>query len=100
MRAAAFVVALVLALAQAGAAFAHATLVRAEPADGTLVAQPPAALRLTFNEPVSPLVMRLIAPDGTSTTPKASGRPFVPGLTIATYASFSGGACIAIFGDG
>ena len=71
MRAAAFVVALVLALVQAGAAFAHATLVRAEPADGTLVAQPPAALRLTFNEPVSPLVIRLIAPDGTVTMPKA-----------------------------
>ena len=57
---------------QTSAAFAHASLVRAEPADGALVAEPPAALRLTFNEPVTPLVMRLIAPDGTSTTVAAT----------------------------
>jgi copper transport protein len=64
----AFLIALMTALAASGAAFAHASLVRAEPADGALVAEPPAALRLTFNEPVTPLVMRLIAPDGTATT--------------------------------
>ncbi len=57
---------------QASAAFAHASLVRAEPADGALVAEPPAALRLIFNEPVTPLVIRLIAPDGTTTTPSAT----------------------------
>jgi copper transport protein len=68
----AFLIALMAALASAGAAFAHASLVRAEPADGALVAEAPAALRLTFNEPVTPLVMRLIAPDGTATTPAAS----------------------------
>jgi copper transport protein len=37
-----------------------------------VVAEPPLALRLTFNEPVTPLVMRLIAPDGTATTPAAT----------------------------
>ena len=63
-----FLIALLTALVQASAAFAHASLVRAEPADGALVAEPPAALRLTFNEPVTPLVMRLIAPDGAVTT--------------------------------
>jgi hypothetical protein len=36
----------------------------AEPADGAVVTQPPASLKLTFNEPVSPLVMRIIGPDG------------------------------------
>jgi len=61
-----------VALAQAGAAWAHASLVRAEPADGVLLAEPPAVLRLTFNEPVSPLVIRLIAPDGSVTTPAAA----------------------------
>ena len=72
MRAIVFSIALLTALVQASAAFAHASLVRAEPADGALVAEPPAALRLTFNEPVTPLVIRLIAPDGTTTTPEAT----------------------------
>ena len=72
MRAIVFSIALLTALVQASAALAHASLVRAEPADGALVAEPPAALRLTFNEPVTPLVIRLIAPDGTTTTPAAT----------------------------
>jgi copper transport protein len=49
---------------QASAASAHATLVKAEPADGAVVASAPPVLRLTFNEPVSPLAIRLIGPDG------------------------------------
>ncbi len=48
----------------ATSAFAHATLVKAEPADGAVIAQAPASLRLTFNEPVSPLAIRLIGPGG------------------------------------
>jgi copper transport protein len=71
-RALAFVIALLAALVQAGAAFAHASLVRADPADGAVTADPPALLRLTFNEPVTPLVMRLIAPDGSAITPAVS----------------------------
>jgi copper transport protein len=72
LRALAFIVALLTALVQSGAVLAHASLVRAEPADGGLVAEPPSELRLMFNEPVTPLVMRLIAPDGTATTPAAT----------------------------
>jgi copper transport protein len=68
VRASAFLLTLLIALVPSSAVFAHASLVRAEPADGALVQEPPAALRLTFNEPVTPLVMRLIAPDGTTTT--------------------------------
>jgi copper transport protein len=68
----AFLIVLMAALASASTAIAHASLVRAEPADGALVAEAPAVLRLTFNEPVTPLVMRLIAPDGTASTPAAS----------------------------
>ena len=49
------------------AASAHATLVRSEPADGAILDQAPQRLVLTFNEPVSPLVLRLIAADGTAT---------------------------------
>jgi copper transport protein len=54
----AFVCALVLILlAHAGDADAHASLLRAEPADGAVIAAPPAALTLTFNEAVSPLTV-------------------------------------------
>jgi copper transport protein len=61
---------LLAALARAPPALAHASLLRAEPADGAVVATAPARLRLFFNEPVSPLVFRLVGPDGTSVTPK------------------------------
>ena len=49
------------------AASAHATLIRSEPADGAVLDEAPQRLVLTFNEPVSPLVLRLIAADGTAT---------------------------------
>ena len=64
-----FLFALLLALLQSAPAFAHASLVRAEPADGAVLGQPPAILRLTFNEPVSPLVIRLIGSSGEVITP-------------------------------
>ena len=51
-------------LLQAPAAFAHAALVKAEPADGAVVVTAPSVLRLMFNEPVSPLAIRLFGPDG------------------------------------
>jgi copper transport protein len=49
------------------AAFAHATLVATEPADGAVVAAPPEAVTLVFNEPVAPLVLRLFDPSGHAT---------------------------------
>ncbi|MER9210580.1 copper resistance CopC/CopD family protein [Mesorhizobium sp. M0663] len=48
------------------AAFAHAALIKAEPADGAVLAQSPSQMSLTFSEPVSPLVLTLVRPDGTS----------------------------------
>lgn len=50
--------------ALAVAAFAHASLVAAEPADGAMLQAAPTRLTLSFSEPVSPLAMTLIAPDG------------------------------------
>lgn len=65
-RAALVWIALLCALAglPASPAFAHATLISSVPADGTTAATPPSTLVLTFNEPVSALVLRLIGPDG------------------------------------
>lgn len=47
-------------------AFAHAALVKADPADGALLMQAPKTFSLTFSEPVSPLVLKLVRPDGIS----------------------------------
>ena len=55
-----------LALAPAPPAAAHAALAHSEPADGGMVATAPATARLTFSEPASPLVLRLLGPDGTT----------------------------------
>jgi copper transport protein len=60
--------AVLLALAAATQALAHASLVAADPADGAVMPRPPAAATLRFNEAVSPLVMRLIGPGGGSVT--------------------------------
>jgi copper transport protein len=46
-------------------AFAHAALITTEPADGAVLEQNPAQFALTFSEPVSPLVLTLVKPDGT-----------------------------------
>ena len=59
--------ALGLALASATVVFAHASLNGSEPADGAVVAEPPARFVLTFSEPVAPLVIRLVRPDGSQT---------------------------------
>jgi copper transport protein len=50
---------LLLALAPAPLA-AHAVLVEAQPGDGVRLEQPPAVLRLRFNEPVTPVAVRLL----------------------------------------
>ncbi|RWM02059.1 MAG: copper resistance protein CopC [Mesorhizobium sp.] len=52
------------ALAMPGRAFAHAALVATDPADGAVLTQSPAQFSLTFSEPVSPLVLTLVRPDG------------------------------------
>lgn len=53
-----------LLLAGPRQALAHAALTGASPADGAVVATAPAELTLSFSEPVSPLVLKLIGPDG------------------------------------
>lgn len=46
------------------AAFAHASLLSSEPADGVVLQEAPETLILRFSEPVRPLVARLILPGG------------------------------------
>jgi len=56
----------IASLATAGQALAHAALTKTVPADGAVVAGAPDAFSLSFSEPVSPLVLKLISPDGAS----------------------------------
>ena len=81
---------LVALLTGASAARAHASLIRSEPADRAVVAGPPRAVTLTFNEPVSPLVFRVLDPAGEVTELKgitANGAT----ITVALPAGLSGG---------
>ena len=59
------VVMLLIVMALPNPAFAHAALIKTDPADGAVLAQGPAQFSLTFSEPVSPLVLTLVKPDGT-----------------------------------
>ncbi|HHZ10886.1 MAG TPA: copper resistance protein CopC [Rhizobiales bacterium] len=54
-------------VAAPGHALAHAAFISSRPADGAVVAAAPSEMLLTFSEPVSPLVLRLILPDGSAT---------------------------------
>lgn len=46
------------------AAWAHASLIGSEPADGAVLVQAPAMLTLSFNEPVEPLAIRIVEQSG------------------------------------
>ena len=65
-----------------GLALAHAQLIAADPADGSTLAGWPAAVTLTFSEGVSPLVLRWIAPDGS--TAEAQGEAENEHLRVRT----------------
>ncbi len=48
------------------AAWAHASLIGSDPADGATLLRAPAQITLTFNEPVEPLNLRLVGSGGAS----------------------------------
>jgi copper transport protein len=68
MRVAAFVATLLLLVAFAGEASAHASLVFADPRDGTVLAQAPRTVQLRFNESVTAGAVNLIDASGKSRT--------------------------------
>lgn len=49
-----------------GQCFAHASLIGSDPAEGSVVGAAPGAVRLSFNEPVTPLAFKLFDPRGES----------------------------------
>ena len=56
--------ALLSALCIASAAWAHATLLSSEPADGSVLTLPPKMVQLHFNESVAPAVIGVIDAGG------------------------------------
>jgi copper transport protein len=58
--------AILATLIHAGAAWAHASLNASQPADGAVVEAAPQSYSLTFSEPVSPLSLQLVQPDGSA----------------------------------
>ena len=64
---------LILALVP-GRAAAHATLLESSPRDGAVLMASPPAFELTFNEPVAPLVLRLVSAAGSETLSASSSR--------------------------
>lgn len=51
-----------------GEAQAHAALVSTDPPSGAVLDRAPPQLELTFSEPVSPIVLKLVGPDGAPAT--------------------------------
>lgn len=72
--AAAIFAAVFASILHTGLAFAHATLIATEPADGATVAAAPQTITLRFSEPARPLAARLIHPDGRSEILKEIGQ--------------------------
>lgn len=57
-----------------GQCSAHATLVGSDPAEGNVVGTAPETVRLSFNEPVTPLALKLFGPDGQGADITAAAR--------------------------
>lgn len=68
----ALLLALLACIGAAAPVHAHATLVSSEPAEGAILRAAPPRLILTFNESVSPLVMRLVSATGATTALEAT----------------------------
>jgi copper transport protein len=74
VRRAAAAFALLLVVAHASSALAHASLIASEPVDGATLASAPAMLTLSFNEPVDPIAIRIFNSAGTASTVTQIGR--------------------------
>lgn len=61
-------VGLLFVIAARDHAHAHAVLIEARPADGAVVSEPPRGVLLRFNEPVAPVRVQVLGPDGASVT--------------------------------
>jgi copper transport protein len=84
---------LLLSIFLTGQALAHAALVASDPADGAVLAKAPPELSLRFDEPVSPLILKLVEPDGSAAP---LGEPRLDGnrLVLATPSGLRTGSYV------
>ena len=88
-RALAGLAALMSALCIASAAWAHATLVSSEPADGSVLAQPPKMVQLHFNESIAPTASRTVRTDTRPARPRSRHASPTPMWSAKSDAQFS-----------
>lgn len=87
-----FVAAMVLlVVTQGGPAFAHAVLMGTEPAPDTVVAQAPERLVVSFNEPVNPVVFRLLDAEGRIVADESAARAIDTRLELVLPTLEAGG---------
>ncbi|MGK6315784.1 copper resistance CopC/CopD family protein [Neorhizobium sp. DT-125] len=77
----------------AAAAFAHASLIASQPAAAAVLPEAPKTITLQFSEPVTPLVARLIHPNGKTEILKGDGGKG-PAVTYALPANLEQGTHI------
>src|SRR3954470_633795 len=63
-------------------ALAHALLLDATPGDGAVLPQAPPQVKLRFNEPVTPVVLRVVDADGRAIADNAPAGPETDTLTL------------------
>jgi len=86
-----------MVLLAAPAAWAHAVLVEAVPPDGARLDRPPAEVSLRFNEPVSPVSVRVLGPDGTEIALPAPPTADDGTLRIALPSALAAGTHVVSF---
>lgn len=79
-----------LSLVVAGRAEAHAALLASDPLDGAQLSLQPAAVELRFNEPVRPLMLRVLDRKGTTIASLAAGAPVTQSLRVTLPAGGDG----------
>ena len=79
-----------LSLVVAGRAEAHAALLASDPLDGAQLSLQPAAVELRFNEPVRPLMLRVLDRHGTTIASLAGEAPVAQVLRVALPAGGDG----------
>jgi len=78
-------------------ALAHALLVDAMPGDGAVIPQAPAQVKLRFNEPVTPVVLRVQDTDGHAIGDNVPSGPEADTLTLPLPADLAAGTYVVSY---
>src|SRR5947199_4239205 len=95
-RLAALIVFLIL-LVPAPPALAHAVLVDATPGDGAVLPHAPPQVKLRFNEPVTPVTLRVVDTDGRAIADETPSGPETDTLTLALPGDVPAGTYVVAY---